>query len=151
MRQLNSISPNLKYYYMGFYIHSCPKMRYKAKFQPSYLLCPLRYTWHAIDECIKQLDKTKYSVFNKSEDAHADNNTLNIENVNQFLIHKTCLCLLLKCIVILQIQILYSGTLMTYSMYKRMKNMVNQDKLITEYTLLVGPDLARQLIYCFLD
>ncbi|EDN10132.1 conserved hypothetical protein [Histoplasma mississippiense (nom. inval.)] len=25
---------NYQYYYMGFYIHSCPKMRYKANFQP---------------------------------------------------------------------------------------------------------------------
>lgn len=94
MRQLNSISPNLKYYYMGFYIHSCQKMRYKAKFQPSYLLCPLRYTWHAIDECIKELDKKKYSVFNKSEDGYVDNDTVNIDNVINCITDKTCLCII---------------------------------------------------------
>jgi arginine-tRNA-protein transferase len=32
-------------YYMGFYIHSCPKMRYKAEYAPSELLCPVAYTW----------------------------------------------------------------------------------------------------------
>jgi len=37
--------PSLKYYYMGFYIHSCPKMRYKGKLSPSYLLCPETYEW----------------------------------------------------------------------------------------------------------
>jgi hypothetical protein len=33
-------SPQLKFYYMGFYIHTCPKMRYKADYGPSDLLCP---------------------------------------------------------------------------------------------------------------
>lgn len=37
--------PALKYYYMGFYIHSCPKMRYKGKLAASYLLCPETYVW----------------------------------------------------------------------------------------------------------
>lgn len=35
--------PSLQYYYLGYYIHSCSKMRYKAAYQPSELLCPLRY------------------------------------------------------------------------------------------------------------
>lgn len=35
--------PTLQYYYLGYYIHSCNKMRYKAAYRPSELLCPLRY------------------------------------------------------------------------------------------------------------
>lgn len=35
--------PTLQYYYLGYYIHSCRKMRYKAAYHPSELLCPLRY------------------------------------------------------------------------------------------------------------
>jgi len=35
--------PSLQYYYPGYYIHSCSKMRYKAAYHPSELLCPLRY------------------------------------------------------------------------------------------------------------
>ncbi|GIL75582.1 hypothetical protein Vretimale_15183 [Volvox reticuliferus] len=38
-------SPSLHYYYMGFYIHTCPKMRYKAEYKPSDLLCPVRKVW----------------------------------------------------------------------------------------------------------
>ena len=38
------------YYYMGFYIHSCPKMSYKAKYKPSDLLCPEAYTWFPYDQ-----------------------------------------------------------------------------------------------------
>lgn len=71
---------------MGFYIHSCAKMRYKAKFRPSYLLCPLRYTWHAIDKCIQKLDMEKYSVFNESEDIHSENDNFRIEKVKYFII-----------------------------------------------------------------
>eukprot|EP01018_Ginkgo_biloba_P034162 Gb_29273 [translate_table: standard] len=33
----------LQYYYLGYYIHSCRKMRYKAAYNPSELLCPVRY------------------------------------------------------------------------------------------------------------
>lgn len=37
--------PSMRYYYMGFYIHSCPKMRYKANFVPSELLCDESKVW----------------------------------------------------------------------------------------------------------
>jgi arginyl-tRNA--protein-N-Asp/Glu arginylyltransferase len=30
-RQLHEKTSQLSYYYMGFYIHSCPKMKYKVK------------------------------------------------------------------------------------------------------------------------
>ena len=33
-------TPSLHYYYMGFYIHTCHKMKYKAGYEPSDLLCP---------------------------------------------------------------------------------------------------------------
>jgi len=46
---------------MGFYIHSCPKMRYKGKLTASYLLCPETYTWHLLtDEIRSKLDEQKY-------------------------------------------------------------------------------------------
>lgn len=50
VRELNEVAAELSEYYMGFYIHSCPKMRYKGKLQPSYLLCPEIYTWHLITD-----------------------------------------------------------------------------------------------------
>lgn len=61
-------------------------MRYKAKFQPSYLLCPLRYTWHSIDKCILKLDKEKYSIFNELEDIDDNSPLMIIENVNNLLL-----------------------------------------------------------------
>lgn len=50
-----------RWYMMGFYIHSCPKMKYKADFHPQFILDPESYTWHPLDELLKQrLDTEKY-------------------------------------------------------------------------------------------
>jgi arginine-tRNA-protein transferase len=50
-----------QYYYMGYYIHSCPKMRYKGEYRPSYLLDPETYEWHPLDGELRQLlDKKPY-------------------------------------------------------------------------------------------
>ncbi|KAF5900378.1 arginyl-tRNA--protein transferase 1-like isoform X2, partial [Clarias magur] len=64
-RQLQKQSPKLSYYYLGFYIHSCPKMRYKGQYQPSDLLCPETYIWVTIEKCIPRLDTSDYSRFNE--------------------------------------------------------------------------------------
>lgn len=51
----------MKYYYLGFYIHSCPKMKYKAKYSGSYLLCPETFNWVPIEKCLPILEETKYA------------------------------------------------------------------------------------------
>lgn len=45
VREMQAHCPNLEYYYLGYYIHSCNKMRYKAAYRPSELLCPLRFEY----------------------------------------------------------------------------------------------------------
>ncbi|KAJ8535428.1 hypothetical protein K7X08_023148 [Anisodus acutangulus] len=54
--------PSLQYYYLGYYIHSCSKMRYKAAYRPSELLCPLRYQWVPLDVVKPLLDRKPYMV-----------------------------------------------------------------------------------------
>ena len=54
--------PALHYYYMGFYIHSCHKMRYKADYQPSDLLCPERFCWVPYDRVKVALNVRQCSV-----------------------------------------------------------------------------------------
>ncbi|OEL24443.1 Arginyl-tRNA--protein transferase 2, partial [Dichanthelium oligosanthes] len=54
--------PSLQYYYLGYYIHSCNKMRYKAAYRPSELLCPVRYEWVRYDLAKPLLDKSQYSI-----------------------------------------------------------------------------------------
>lgn len=51
----------MKDYYMGFYIHSCPKMSYKGSYTPSFLLCPERLTWVPLELCRPILDAHKYA------------------------------------------------------------------------------------------
>ncbi|CAK7325846.1 unnamed protein product [Dovyalis caffra] len=58
--------PSLKYYYLGYYIHSCSKMRYKAAYRPSELLCPLRYQWVPFDIARPLLDRKPYAVLSDS-------------------------------------------------------------------------------------
>lgn len=60
-RALQQKLPALRYYLMGYYVHSCPKMRYKAGFKPSYLLCPEAYTWVPLPQCLPKLDINKCS------------------------------------------------------------------------------------------
>ncbi|KAI8086376.1 arginine-tRNA-protein transferase-like protein 1 [Halteromyces radiatus] len=59
--------PDLKYYYMGFYIHSCEKMKYKAKYHPSDLLDPETYDWYSFNDiCKPLLDQHRYTSFSRS-------------------------------------------------------------------------------------
>ncbi|KAJ6837375.1 putative arginyl-tRNA--protein transferase 2 [Iris pallida] len=53
---------SLQYYYLGYYIHSCKKMRYKAAYRPSELLCPLRYEWVPFDIAKPLLDEKPYVI-----------------------------------------------------------------------------------------
>ncbi|KAH8600998.1 arginine-tRNA-protein transferase-like protein 1 [Bisporella sp. PMI_857] len=50
-----------KWWYAGFYIHSCKKMRYKADYTPQYLLDPESYDWNILNDVMKKkLDAKKY-------------------------------------------------------------------------------------------
>lgn len=40
VQQASRFRPDLRYYYLGFYIHNCQKMKYKGDYAPSELLCP---------------------------------------------------------------------------------------------------------------
>ena len=51
----------------GFYIHSCPKMRYKGEYMPSYLADPEEYTWVPLEKCCPHLDKNHYACFEHPE------------------------------------------------------------------------------------
>ncbi|EPQ59316.1 hypothetical protein GLOTRDRAFT_125622 [Gloeophyllum trabeum ATCC 11539] len=58
--------------YMGFYIHSCQKMRYKGEYSPSYLLDPEDYTWYPLSNCIPLLEGKKYASFAHPEHSIRD-------------------------------------------------------------------------------
>eukprot|EP00548_Thalassiothrix_antarctica_P017464 CAMPEP_0194179062 /NCGR_PEP_ID=MMETSP0154-20130528/12581_1 /TAXON_ID=1049557 /ORGANISM="Thalassiothrix antarctica, Strain L6-D1" /LENGTH=285 /DNA_ID=CAMNT_0038894271 /DNA_START=17 /DNA_END=874 /DNA_ORIENTATION=+ len=47
----------LTMYYLGYYIHSCSKMRYKIEYQPSELLCPTTFRWVDASEARAIIEK----------------------------------------------------------------------------------------------
>lgn len=50
-----------EYYYMGYYIHSCLKMRYKGTYKPQHVLDFESFEWSPLDENMGRLmDKRKY-------------------------------------------------------------------------------------------
>ncbi|RDL39021.1 Arginine-tRNA-protein transferas-like protein 1 [Venustampulla echinocandica] len=50
-----------KWWYAGFYIHNCVKMRYKGDYSPQYVLDPDSYRWDLLDDSLKKkLDSGKY-------------------------------------------------------------------------------------------
>lgn len=51
--------------YMGFYIYSCPKMRYKGDYSPSYLADPETFKWFPLESCISLLQEYNYACFSQ--------------------------------------------------------------------------------------
>ncbi|KAL0949701.1 hypothetical protein HGRIS_009738 [Hohenbuehelia grisea] len=64
--------PSVSSLYMGFYIHSCTKMRYKGEYSPSFLADPVTYQWFPLSECLKQLGKTRYACFSNPAESSAE-------------------------------------------------------------------------------
>ena len=50
-----------EFYYMGYYIHDCVKMKYKGDYKPQHILDPLSYAWDELDEEYRELlDRRKF-------------------------------------------------------------------------------------------
>lgn len=62
------------YYYLGYYIESCTKMRYKAEYHPSQLLCPVHYEWIDCHVAIPKLQQTIHHVCPLVDDDGEKNN-----------------------------------------------------------------------------
>ena len=60
-QELFQLNPEMQYYYMGFYVQSCPKMNYKSRYNAGYLLCPETYQYVPIARCVPKLKASPYS------------------------------------------------------------------------------------------
>ncbi|CAO2651333.1 Nn.00g096300.m01.CDS01 [Neocucurbitaria sp. VM-36] len=50
-----------EYYYMGYYIHSCTKMKYKGDYKTQHVLDPETYEWNPLDDELRGLlDRKTY-------------------------------------------------------------------------------------------
>ncbi|XP_022122266.2 arginyl-tRNA--protein transferase 1 isoform X1 [Pieris rapae] len=126
-RHLHLICPELKYYYMGFYIHSCKKMRYKGAFTPSDLLCPETYNWFPIKDCIPKLEQSPYSRLDPDL-SRVDKNIPTDIDINF-------------------IPVLCKSQLLSYKVYRKKEGKRNDDaQEIVQYANLVGAKSAKSLI-----
>ncbi|XP_077285005.1 arginyltransferase 1 isoform X3 [Arctopsyche grandis] len=135
-RQLQQKCADIKYYYMGFYIHSCPKMRYKGNYSPSYLLCPETFEWFPLKDCVGKLDREKYARLNPNLDA-IDTNEFKENQVNELVVFypPTSICL----------------------DYSRLKSMVSRYELqddmcevnMIQYGKLIGKECSRRIVMYF--
>ncbi|KAK6933024.1 N-end rule aminoacyl transferase, C-terminal [Dillenia turbinata] len=96
LQEINWVKENtvhcasLQYYYLGYYIHSCSKMRYKAAYRPSELLCPLRYQWVPFDMARHLLDKRPYVVLSDYESLQSGGlSPLALENLTEMQAHNS--------------------------------------------------------------
>lgn len=61
-----------RWWYSGYYIHSCPKMRYKIDYAPQYVLDPETYAWDLVDkEALALFDKKPYVSLSRERAAAA--------------------------------------------------------------------------------
>uniref|UniRef100_A0A8C9L4C5 Arginyl-tRNA--protein transferase 1 n=1 Tax=Panthera tigris altaica TaxID=74533 RepID=A0A8C9L4C5_PANTA len=105
-RQLHQKTSQLSYYYMGFYIHSCPKMKYKGQYRPSDLLCPETYVWVPIEQCLPSLENSKYCRFNRDPEAVDEGRSKDPD----------------------RLQVFYKKAIMPYGVYKKQQKDPGEDR-----------------------
>ncbi|KAK7108348.1 hypothetical protein V1264_016098 [Littorina saxatilis] len=123
VRELHRMVPALRFYYMGFYIHSCPKMRYKGQYYPSFLVCPEAYTWVPIERCAPKLDASHYARL--EEPGKEDPETP--VDINRVLV-------------------LHDREAMAYEVYSFMEKDAHDEDEVKEYAALVGMTCAQRML-----
>lgn len=58
-----TIEQGLEYYYLGYYISNCQKMKYKSDYRPCELLCPVTLQYYPFDYCNQLLCQYKFTPF----------------------------------------------------------------------------------------
>jgi arginine-tRNA-protein transferase len=73
-----ALQKGYEYYYMGYYIHGCKKMRYKGEYQPQFVLDLLSHQWDPLDDAMRDLmSGTRYASMSrervlKERDNHSE-------------------------------------------------------------------------------
>ncbi|KAF2131212.1 hypothetical protein P153DRAFT_365803 [Dothidotthia symphoricarpi CBS 119687] len=78
-----ALEGSYQYYYMGYYIHSCTKMRYKGDYKPQHVLDPETYEWNPLEGELKELlDKKAYVSLSRERRAKGAAKPTTVENAN---------------------------------------------------------------------
>ncbi|XP_046304650.1 arginyl-tRNA--protein transferase 1 isoform X3 [Marmota monax] len=123
-RQLQEKTSQLCYYYMGFYIHSCPKMKYKGQYRPSDLLCPETYVWIPIEQCLPSLENSKYCRFNQDPEAVDEGRSKEPD----------------------RLQVFHKKAIMPYGVYKKSQKDPSEEAAVLQYASLVGQACAERML-----
>ncbi|XP_076982379.1 arginyl-tRNA--protein transferase 1 isoform X24 [Tamandua tetradactyla] len=123
-RQLHEKTSQLSYYYMGFYIHSCPKMKYKGQYRPSDLLCPETYVWVPIEQCLPSLENFKYCRFNQDPEAVDEGRSKEPD----------------------RLQVFYKKAILPYGVYKRQLKDPREEAAVLQYASLVGQMCSERML-----
>lgn len=126
VRKFHKTDPSFHYYYMGYYVHSCQKMKYKGQYTPSFLVCPETYRWVPIEKCKDKLSAAKYCHFEEDPEVKP----LAVDSY------------------IGQTLLLYERQAMPYSIFSIICHNEAEHKKIREYAELAGKDVSsRMLLY----
>ncbi|XP_069750572.1 arginyl-tRNA--protein transferase 1-like isoform X2 [Narcine bancroftii] len=71
-QRLNEKAPRMKYYYLGPYVHTCIKVKYKLLYQPTELLCPVTGHWVPVEQCLPKLELNKFAKLYDGDEPAAD-------------------------------------------------------------------------------
>ena len=88
-QELLQLNPEMRYYYMGFYVQSCPKMNYKSKYNAGYLLCPETYQYVSIAKCVPKLKASPYSRLADDDVPNAKEGCTDEELDRLMMLHQT--------------------------------------------------------------
>lgn len=73
-----AVEGGYRYWYPGYYIHSCPKMKYKVDYSPQYVLDPETLDWDLLDkEALGIFDRKPYVSLSAERAARERNGTNN--------------------------------------------------------------------------
>ncbi|XP_058154243.1 arginyl-tRNA--protein transferase 1 isoform X8 [Dasypus novemcinctus] len=123
-RQLHEKTAQLSYYYMGFYIHSCSKMKYKGQYRPSDLLCPETYVWVPIEQCLPSLENSKYCRFNQDPEAVDEGRSKEPD----------------------RLQVFHKKAILPYGVYKKQQKDPREEAAVLQYARLVGQACSERML-----
>ena len=66
-RKLQKSMPSLKYYILGYYNYTLPKVSYKSQFRPTEIQCPDTYRWLPINDVMSRISSNKYMRLSDDE------------------------------------------------------------------------------------
>ena len=66
-RQLQKVMPGLKYYLLGYYNYTIPKISYKHQFRPTEIQCPDTYQWLPLQQVVSRIKANQYARLSDDE------------------------------------------------------------------------------------